>query len=1117
MGKVGYSSITLTDITETIPFSLVLQSNSGGVQTKRDNKYTPNFEEEGLIITPLLYQGSVNVGVPIQKDDENGVKGVIHYEITGEGEDPFTYENTSDTNKIYVDIDGKLHYNKNLEQSITIEAYITNYKDDAHGYEVESIPAGNRIDIYFLSTSSQYEAIATASRNFFNDSNPSHIDLTARLYYEGEEKTDNISYEWDKASDTDDGTENDFKRETSETSIERTDVSNVDVFQCKITYDGSTYYTNQVIIYDLLDTYNCNLIANNPLILTPNNTTIALTNQVYNSNGEVISEGITYEWAILKKGNTTATWLTDEYGETKQTLEIDIINKEPFSEIKENFSIVGKATVNGKITVSNFINIAYQPVAYTVEVSPRQIFIPVNSVGEYSSDNEFTSTLTFKLVDDSKQCLNYEEKDSSIPSISEEDKDRYDFSLSQKEGIWDFSGELKIPPSEIKGLGDVTNLNIQYTYLDNPFTETIQLIKNYAGAAGPAGTSGTPGYNVYLSNSFHMFSGGELIARPDQKVNFSVLGFYGSEQLKVTSIKIGKSFDKAVSINYGREISEGDAIKMEDIDGLRLYYKWIDKTIECTLKTFQDSNESLQSTDPIYVFATFSDNEGETKLENIQLSFNYSINNNGDSYSLAISENQIIWKIAENKFNVDNFTVKAYYRAGGVGDNIEYSGKITYAIDDGKEKGFTGETFETNNNENLSSSNSRIKFNLYSGTSLLDTQTIPILTSFENVEIGGENLLNGTGELLLGEDTESWNGENVENKVREITFPETSDGKLNSPYIDYNDSYFTRNFCLSFSLNAKEGYSFSVYISFKDEELPSRELDNISYIPPSFSYEQNIRVYYIFQLKDNETSAFRFTFSGKNCVFFEPKLELGNIPTEWCPSEDDRNNSIIESIGETSNKIEDLKTTLLSKITESSKIPVSNLVEGINVISGFNDSGEMVIEEKELSGEIFTIHGADGEEYSIIGLDAFKNYVNELNINNAKQIANYSTTLISTSLSEYKSSIVISPAHINLDDGTAEEGNITIKTSYIKTSTNTDTEETITETAYAEALRLTSNKISFLSTNDDFETEEVAYISNKQFFIKEGQITETLILGPDNKGEHLKIYAKDNSIAVVWE
>ena len=78
MAKLGYGLMTLTDLTETIPISLVLET-SQHIQTKTGNLYEPNFEDgEELIITPSLFQGSKEIPIPLGVGD-----GKLYYQ-TGE-------------------------------------------------------------------------------------------------------------------------------------------------------------------------------------------------------------------------------------------------------------------------------------------------------------------------------------------------------------------------------------------------------------------------------------------------------------------------------------------------------------------------------------------------------------------------------------------------------------------------------------------------------------------------------------------------------------------------------------------------------------------------------------------------------------------------------------------------------------------------------------------------------------------------------------------------------------------------------------------------------------------------------------------------------------------------
>ena len=139
--------------------------------------------------------------------------------------------------------------------------------------------------------------------------------------------------------------------------------------------------------------------------------------------------------------------------------------------------------------------------------------------------------------------------------------------------------------------------------------------------------------------------------------------------------------------------------------------------------------------------------------------------------------------------------------------------------------------------------------------------------------------------------------------------------------------------------------------------------------------------------------------------------------------------------------------------------------------------------------------------YSFLNLEEFKKYLEELNENNASQIRNYSTTLIDENLKEYRSSISIHPA--TADDPT---GYISISASYFKNN----------EKKYLEALRLTSNELSFIVNE-----KRTAYMSNNKLYIPHGQITDSLIIGSDKRNltvdSHLKIFTSDNGVGFIWE
>ena len=254
MGKLGYSSITLTDLTETLPVSLVLKSNKdSNIQTKVGSLYTPNFSEEELIITPSLFLGQEDLR--IEENEKlinpalNSGSGYLYYEIGNE-----RYEYNGSTIGNYVDI------KENLNKNITIEAYIQNYFNETHNYYIKLISATNPINFLLMeeNTSGFQATIECAGgREFFEDSNASPIIMTALLYNGkeiiNEENDSRFTYIWNRLSDN-------SVSNTRSLIVNRSSLFNRDYFTCTIT-DNNTgiVYTASRFLYDFTDTYTCEI------------------------------------------------------------------------------------------------------------------------------------------------------------------------------------------------------------------------------------------------------------------------------------------------------------------------------------------------------------------------------------------------------------------------------------------------------------------------------------------------------------------------------------------------------------------------------------------------------------------------------------------------------------------------------------------------------------------------------------------------------------------------------------------------------------------------------------------------------------------------------------------
>lgn len=881
MGKLGYSSLTLTDITETIPISLVLQSNQEkSFQTKDGNLFTPDFTENGkeLIIVPSLFLGTKTIEVPTQ-----GEVGAIYYQVSGETEDGteknFFYSNTSPENDIYVDEKGCLHYKKNLTSSLTIEAYINDYENILHGYTIEQIRCASPITILLLEQNSNDYTMfisSTNNREHFDENNSTPITLTALLYKGTEEIDESIlAYEWDIVSDNDDGSAADWKKTTRQIVISRSEISNVEVFQCEITTtDGSELsFSAQKIIRDFTDGYTNQLIADKTLILTPDNKKVNLTNQVWHQTNIINDTGdqsrFVYSWKLLTEKAEEQT-----LAETKKTIEINL-DKEPFKGLQENFSIFGIATIDGKTITANYADIKYQPISFSTQLSPNAIFIPVNKEGQFEEDL-FTAQCSFKLINTKNVLLDYDATTSSIK------KDAYITNIIQNtEGKWDFTLTIQIDKndkfftsSELKS----TIVNISYTFLNETFSLPLQIVKSYAGAAGKdgePGKDGTPAYNVYLSNDYYLFAGGETAATPNQNADFTILAYKGAEKLTISKVVFGEIY---TITDFSQTLTRDDF----GIKGLSLSYKPATETF--SFITEGDGNFLTSSGN---IRLTITVKEG-TREESFIVYFNYGINYSGNSYSLIASENQIVYLLSQYKFNLSQVLLNAYYRNGGIGENIAYTdGYITYSIDGAAESTPQRSNSLVFNISLLNSSNSYVKFNLYKDATkkeLLDTKTVPILSSFGGIEVGGENILRWTKELPIENRKWEKTGEVSIEKDGEFSCAAIGvDGALISQRLQFENDYVGESFCLSmyaygistFKATVKGYEDFESSAATAQMEMDfSNDTEGWNKIFQQFVFSADF---------SNNIKYFNIEFSGSTKIK-KLKLENSNISSAWAAS-----------------------------------------------------------------------------------------------------------------------------------------------------------------------------------------------------------------------------------------
>lgn len=307
---VGSAQYTLVDLTETLPVYLMLKSSlSQNLQTKNGLVYSPDFSIRGkeIIITPSLFVGQKKESIPA---DQYNKEGSIYYQVgdlTEEGKEiDYYYGSTQEGSEVWVDENGCLHYNKNLTKSITIEAYINNYLlPNREDKIVSYVAANNPINILFVETggSEFFVSIDSGGREHFGEDAQGSIILTAKVYKGGEPYTGEVSYKWDIVTDSDDGSSTDFVSNEKSIEVTRDKISGTEIFICEVTVEENKMkYSATKTIRDFVDNYFSQIIAGSSLILSPSNSSVQLTNQVWEGNTLINDKNpsrFTYDWSIL--------------------------------------------------------------------------------------------------------------------------------------------------------------------------------------------------------------------------------------------------------------------------------------------------------------------------------------------------------------------------------------------------------------------------------------------------------------------------------------------------------------------------------------------------------------------------------------------------------------------------------------------------------------------------------------------------------------------------------------------------------------------------------------------------------------------------------------------------
>lgn len=945
MGLLGYSTISLTDLTEVLPASLYLSSSLvSNSQTKEGSNYTPDFSQNGneVIITPSFFMGTEEI---TKKDGEADCpyKTNIRYqcgEVDENGNEiTYSYMVSGADNYIWVDSDARLHYKKNLTKSIVIEAWIEGWIDTENQISYPNIPALNPINILLLTETGGYSAFIASKdgREHFEEGNESAITLVASLY-NGATKVAINNCKWYQASNVDaDGNliqletneENGITVNGNELTVRRKAVKTLDTFICEITISTGLVFRVSMNLLDKTDSYYGNIIADGSLILTPEHNSINLTSQLW-SGIELINSDDTnaarfkYKWFYLKDNERK------EVG-TARELKVRLTDKDAEYNFiypqKDSFIIYCQAEIDGKTYVLSNISIQYSPVVYNVQKRPETFFVPTLNGGVYySSKKVFRQTVSFKLVGTDGQTLVYNNDTDRAPFFSEKEITPFEVEVvSAGANKWNFNITFTYDPSKdtdkkFNGLENSFYLTFNYAYLGVQFQDEFMCVKNEAGIDG---ADGAPAYTVYLENEFVSFSADSLgeLSGSEQSYTIKPSVFLGAEEKNYTITKITPTEGLTTTIS-------GDNQNVKVV---------IDKNNITALLNKPNGTIPIEIT-----------TDGLTFVRTIT----YSVRFSSINYYLQLSANTFTRDLMYT-FTPAQITISALYkRSGQEAPNACTSGYMlltTYG---------EGGVYITKRNHVIGGSISNILtitgidlnvsvkyfvvefYDKQNGT-LYDRQTIPVLVDSGDIEIGGVNLLRYTKKMpsrtISGKEywwlsnAGEWGNNSIvdipdeEGKMAELNYYGTVDKWVSFLFFQsmdmpiegfascytltfdiYSDNYsgYTNDFVFNVALHCNGGTHDTRWRWRDIEMLQGSELKNgFHVINGELVSGKWARVAFTFSPKFNNTffnlpetplegsydtvkyiSFGFYNYTNCNVKIKKIKLEKGNIPTDWSES-----------------------------------------------------------------------------------------------------------------------------------------------------------------------------------------------------------------------------------------
>lgn len=1090
MSLLGQDSITITDITDVNPIRLDLTSSQPIYQTKKTGEnYEPDYTASPLIITPSLYFGTREVS-------EEEYRDKIEFYING-----ILIENTEE---IYVE-NSILYIKQNLTSNIKIETIIRNITDSQTKVTYEEIK--NFISFYYLSyDSSGYTVFIDSQdgRYDFSANNSGPITLEAHLFA-GSDELIPTSYEWKRSS-------GEQITNTSKTlTIERKDIYSHENFICIINYNEVSY-TATCAIDDRTDLYTGAIISNTSLVMTPIFNSAELTCKIFKNGEEVnisdTAENFEYSWVFYKNGEIEGISIV----ENSKTINITIgENGIP----KDNFTIYCITKIDGKYTVVSYLPINYS-VSYTPILTPKTIFIPANHDGSYQGEElEIEKNLTFFLQDESGNQI-----ESNLTN----------FSISGGEGITignytNVENKIYTIPFSINALNfkdyDVSELfELNYYYKEQSFNEEFYIVKSVQGNDGKDGPSGVS-YSLILSNDYHRFAGKEAFADANQEASTKIQFYRGDELMILKDIKIRD----IILTTTEQTVIEGLTAKL-DID--------TDATEKTITFTTGDAGNRLAQGGTLTIEV---DVEINGKIKTFSTTFSYDINFEGHSYFLSFANGtSIIYHPSKNSFSPKKIEFYAYYRRNGTGENFPYvNGKVFYSEDGGNKNALNSKDgaayYEYSINQNLQNN---VTFYLYTNQAndanpeekyLMDRETIPILTSFEGAEIGGENLIRFSRTLESG--TDKWfykygvsdeirviegNGfNNINFNFKYNTETNKGDCYIISPAFFIDEEIRDKDLCFSyyFKINSdiestkKDGNN--IYFSFLGynntgvllEENKFSIFDTKVDDDKIIENSRWVRLYEIFKaniLTSSDISYYKMKIGGTikegdtttNYDFDikKPKLEVGNTPTAWSLAADD---IIFEGISIDSTDLNG------SSIVDLLKEQIKNIQLNSNSIGLIQ--GNMLV----------NITDINGNKISYTNLQDLYNYLNT-NINTIIELQNNENLVINTKLDTISANLeglykIQNKIELGYDNNNAYEPYMLF-----------DVASGENGVPHNYSMKLTTKRLSFLSDN-----KELAYFGNTSLTIERARVREGIYLGSGTNTGYLVIKTTEQGCAFMWE